>query len=86
MESYIRGVSKKPAAVMFTQILIYLAAAVNLVNGIFSLGSEGIEKKILSLAMIILGIAAIWVAAFSKIYKTSKSTIKVGNGGSLVCS
>ncbi|SFM16926.1 hypothetical protein SAMN03159341_11911 [Paenibacillus sp. 1_12] len=54
--------SKKPAVVTFTQILIYLNAIVNIGNGIYSLGSEGIVKITLSIAMIILGIAAIWVA------------------------
>lgn len=52
----------KPAAVTFIQILLYLTALINIVNGIFSFGSPGMVKKILCIAMILFGIAAVFVA------------------------
>ncbi len=54
--------SMKPSAVTFVQILFYLAALLNIVNGIFSFGSPGIVKKTLCIAMILFGIAAVFVA------------------------
>jgi len=58
-----KAVSQKPAEVTFSQILLYLAAAVNLINGIYSIGNESPAKKVLSFAMIIFGAAAVWAAA-----------------------
>lgn len=55
--------AKKPAAVTLAQVLMYLAAAANIVNGIYSLGSEGTVKKLLCLSMIVVGAASIWVGA-----------------------
>ncbi|WP_187274611.1 hypothetical protein [Paenibacillus sp. N3.4] len=54
--------SKQPTVVLFIQILIYLAVVINLVNGMLTIGDEGIAKKMVSLGMIIFGFAAIWVA------------------------
>ncbi|QLG40413.1 hypothetical protein HW560_21405 [Paenibacillus sp. E222] len=58
-----QATAKKPATVTFVQVLMYLAAAVNIVNGMYSLGSEGTVKKLLCLAMIVVGSASIWVGA-----------------------
>ncbi|WP_427052364.1 hypothetical protein [Paenibacillus sp. TC-CSREp1] len=63
MTNGLQASAKKPSAVTFTQILFYLAAAVNIVNGIYSLGSQGTVKKLICLAMIVVGVASIWVGA-----------------------
>ncbi|MBE9916688.1 hypothetical protein G8C92_21970 [Paenibacillus donghaensis] len=55
--------TQKPSAVSLAQILIYLAAVLNIVNGIYSFGSTGIIKKLLCIGMIVFGAAAFWVAA-----------------------
>ncbi|WP_046507124.1 hypothetical protein [Paenibacillus riograndensis] len=43
--------------------MIYLAAVLNIVNGVLSFGSAGILKKILCMTMIIFGLAAVWAAS-----------------------
>ncbi|WP_269880320.1 hypothetical protein [Paenibacillus gyeongsangnamensis] len=52
----------KPTVVRFAQALIYLAAILNVINGVFSLGSAGMVKKTLCIAMIIFGVAAVYIA------------------------
>lgn len=69
--------SKKPATITFAQVLMYLAAAVNFVNGIYSLGSEGTVKKLLSLAMIVIGLTSIWVGARLNDRQASRRTYAV---------
>ncbi|MFC3746814.1 hypothetical protein [Paenibacillus sp. GCM10012306] len=63
MSSNVRTGSKKPSAVMLTQILLYLAAVVNLFNGFYSIGSQQTMKVVLAAVMIIFGIVALWVAS-----------------------
>lgn len=54
------GNAKKPSAITAVQILLYLAALVNVVNGFLAIGDTGIVKKIVSAAMILIGTAALW--------------------------
>ncbi|RXZ80285.1 hypothetical protein EBB07_19165 [Paenibacillaceae bacterium] len=54
---------KKPPLIQFIQILIYFAAVLNMINGIYSFGSAGLIKKGLCIAMILFGAAAVVVAA-----------------------
>ncbi|MEK8128702.1 hypothetical protein WMW72_12380 [Paenibacillus filicis] len=63
MNQELQASSKKPVVISTIQILLYIAAAIHVFNGIVSLGAEGMEKKIISLAMILFGIASVWVAA-----------------------
>ncbi|MFF2089224.1 hypothetical protein [Paenibacillus sp. NPDC058174] len=54
--------AQKPAAVLITQLLLYLGAIVNIVNGIYAIGNVETMKAVLAAVMIIFGIAAAWVA------------------------
>ncbi|NUU62169.1 hypothetical protein [Paenibacillus agri] len=63
MSSNLRTSSQKPQAVMLTQILLYLAAVVNLFNGFYSIGSNNSLKMTLAAIMILFGLVAIWVAS-----------------------
>ncbi|MFE4712432.1 hypothetical protein ACFRAM_16290 [Paenibacillus sp. NPDC056722] len=63
MSSNLRTSSQKPQAVMLTQILLYLAAVVNLFNGFYSIGSNNSLKMTLATIMILFGLVAIWVAS-----------------------
>nr|WP_145402041.1 hypothetical protein [Paenibacillus xylanexedens] len=63
MKNGLQASGKKPSTVTFAQILLYLAAAVNIVNGIYSLGGEGTLNKWICLAMIVVGVASIWAGA-----------------------
>ncbi|BBI34112.1 hypothetical protein [Cohnella abietis] len=63
MTSERRANTEKPMVVVTTQILLYLAAIVNVGNGIISLSSDETIKIILSVVMIAFGLAAAWVAA-----------------------
>ncbi|GAA3401796.1 hypothetical protein ACFFNY_34415 [Paenibacillus hodogayensis] len=55
--------TKKPPAVTFAQVLLYLAALLNVGNGIYSLGSTDAVKTAICIAMIVFGIAAAFVAS-----------------------
>jgi uncharacterized membrane protein YhaH (DUF805 family) len=63
MSNQVQHTSKKPSAILLTQILFYLAAIVNLVNGFYAIGSDATNKMILAVVMIIFGIASVLVAA-----------------------
>ena len=76
--------AKKPQAVKFAQILLYLAAALNVVNGLYSFGSPGFVKKILCAAMILFGIAAIYVAARMNVPEASRRQAAVALAGILI--
>ncbi|WP_042160872.1 hypothetical protein [Paenibacillus gorillae] len=54
--------AQKPAAVLITQLLLYLAAIVNIVNGIYAIGNIETMKAVLAAVMIIFGAAAAWAA------------------------
>lgn len=62
---------KKPSAVTFVQVLMYFTAVINVVNGFLSFGSTGLFKKTLCIAMILVGCAAVYVAA--RLNKPSES-------------
>lgn len=53
--------SHQPAAVRLIQILIYLAAVFNVINGLYSFGSPDSLKKWISITMIATGVAAAYV-------------------------
>ncbi|GGG68164.1 hypothetical protein [Paenibacillus radicis (ex Gao et al. 2016)] len=54
--------AQKPAAILITQVLLYLAAIVNIVNGIYAIGNVEKVKVVLAVVMIVFGAAAAWVA------------------------
>lgn len=68
----------KPPAVTTVQILLYLSCVVNVVNGLLSWGSGTMEKKLLSLAMILFGIASVWVAVRLRTPKAEHRRLAIG--------
>ncbi|MFF2480971.1 hypothetical protein [Paenibacillus sp. NPDC058071] len=54
--------SNRPASLWIVQLLLYFSGGLNIVNGIISFGSADAVKKSLSIAMLVLGVAAIFVA------------------------
>ncbi|MEC0180746.1 hypothetical protein P4H61_04450 [Paenibacillus peoriae] len=63
METQHEAHPRKPRVVTFVQILIYLAAILNVFNGIYSFGSAEMIKKVLCIVMIVFGIVAVYVAS-----------------------
>ncbi|UPK41310.1 MULTISPECIES: hypothetical protein [Paenibacillus] len=53
--------SHRPAVIRLIQMLMYLAAFVNIINGIYSINSLDFLKKWLCIAMIVVGLAAAYV-------------------------
>ncbi len=51
----------RPAAIRLTEILIYLAAIVNIINGIYWIGSSDSLKRWLCVAMIVVGVTAAFI-------------------------
>ncbi|WP_163854776.1 hypothetical protein [Paenibacillus elgii] len=76
--------AKKPPTVTFVQILIYLAAMLNVFNGVYSIGSAEMVKKIICIVMVVFGFVALYVASRLNTPDTSRRSAAIVLSGILI--